>query len=143
MSIELVAGIVSQSLLALAWTADFVITMRAYLQFRLEKMRRSEDTMVSQAVRIERAYFTFAFIFLPALMVWLPMIGMMSPEDRFYLPAVLAWLVILVFGSVQFHVGLSPTRAAWMSALGSVDPDPLATAIMKERASGKEPGRNV
>jgi len=143
MSLEQVAGQVSQILMAIAWTIVFVLTMRAYLQFRLEKMTRGKNETLPHAVEIERSFFTFAFIFLPALMVWLPLIGVMPPDGPFYLPAVLAWLVILVFGSIQFHLGLTPTRAAWVSAISSAATGSFNDTLFKETTSGKEPGRNV
>ena len=143
MNLEQVAGAASQVSLAGIWTVAFILTMRSYLRFKLENMTRRDSAVLARAVRIERAFFAFSFIFLPSLMVWLPVIGLMSPEDQFFLPLVLTWLVILVFGSIHFHLGLRPARAAWIVAVGSSSPSSFEGEILKEKISGEELGRNV
>ena len=89
MSLGQVAVIASQVFLAAVWTVVFILSMRGYLQFKLEKMVRSGDGMMVQAAHLERSFFAFSFIFLPLLMVWLPLIGFMSPDDQLFLPVII------------------------------------------------------
>lgn len=87
---------------------------------------------------IKRSYAAFTFAFMPALASWLPALGRLPSTGELFVPAILTWLVLLVFGTMQFYLNLIPAKAAIMG--GGV---PVGAAVRSESASVAQQRRNV
>ncbi len=143
MDLERVVGVISQVALLMVWCIVLVLVSRIYLKLRGTAANRSQGEMTGEGIRIKRSFLTFVFGFMPALVVWLPAFGIVPPADPIFMPAVLAWLVLLIFGGLQFYLNLVPTKVALMAGMGIGGAETASMSATAESVSVKEPRRNV
>jgi len=137
------AEVVPEVVLTGAWTVVFLLTVRSYWWFRHNASTKRETELVIATKEMERAYFLFTLAFLPTLILWLPLIGLLPPKDTFYMPVVLAWLVLLLFGSLQFYLGLTPETAILKALASSGPTETRGEPATSSGAFRDESSRNV
>ncbi len=143
MDIERIAGAVSQTVLGAVWLVVVALTARVYLRIATRAESTTNAGLTADEARIKRSFAAFALALMPALAAWLPAFGLLPSTDQLFIPAVLAWLVLLVFGTLQFHLNLIPAKAALMAVVSMESGDSIGAAASSKLASVAQRRRNV
>jgi hypothetical protein len=143
MDIERIAGVLSQAVLGVVWFVVVATTARVYLRIATRAKSTTNAGLTADEARIKRSFAAFALAFMPALAAWLPAFGRLPSTDQLFIPAVLAWLVLLVFGTLQFYLNLIPAKAALMAVVSMESVDSIGAAAPSKLASVAQRRRNV
>ena len=141
MDLERIAGAMSQAFLGAVWFIVMALTARVYLRIAARAKSTTNAGLTEDEARIKRSFVAYALAFMPALAAWLPAFGWLPSTDQMFVPAVLAWLVLLVFGTLQFHLNLIPAKAALMAVvsmeggglIGAVAPSEVTSVTQRRR----------
>jgi len=141
MDLERIAGAMSQAFLGAVWFIVMALTARVYLRIAARAKSTTNAGLTADEARIKRSFAAYALAFMPALAAWLPAFGWLPSTDQMFVPAVLAWLVLLVFGTLQFHLNLIPAKAALMAVvsmeggglIGAVAPSEVTSVTQRRR----------
>jgi len=142
MDLERIAGALSQALLGAAWLTVVTLTARVFLEVS-KADEHSGSVLTRDESEIRRSYATFTFAFMPALAAWLPVFGWMPSSDQLFFPVILTWLVLLVFGALQFHLNLLPAKAALVAVVSMEGGGVIRQVAPSEMAPSAQPRRNV
>jgi len=143
MDLERIAGAMSQILLGVVWFIVVALTARVYLRLMTRAKSTMKADLTADDARIKHSFSAFALAFMPSLAAWLPAFGLLPSTDQLFVPAILAWLVLLVFGTLQFHLNLMPAKAALMAVMSMETGDSIGTAAPSESSSTAQQLRNV
>jgi hypothetical protein len=143
MNLGQMVGVASQIFLMAFWFMAVVLAARFHLRLMAQGAQASRPDPVVETSRIRRSFTVFCLAFMPALAVWLPIFGRISPADQLFVPAILAWLILLVFGTLQFCLNLAPSNTALMAVMGMEGGESMRKTTAARTASPEEPRRNV
>jgi hypothetical protein len=143
MDFERIAGVMSQAVLGAVWFIVVALTARVYLRIATPEKSMTNPSLNADEKRVKTSFAAFALAFMPALAAWLPAFGCLPSTDQLFIPAILTWLVLLVFGTLQFHLNLIPARAALMAVVSMEGGDLIGATAHSQATSAAQRRRNV
>ena len=143
MDFERLVWILTQVMLVAAWVMVISFTGRGYLRLASRTKSEKESGVTTEEARIRRSFLGFAGIFMPSLAALLPVFALLPATDQLFIPSVFTWLVLLVFGTLQYSLNLIPMKAALAIIAGLEDADPRPVAVPFQSASSEHQRRNV
>jgi len=143
MEIERTAGTIMQVGLLVVWFFILVLISKVHLNLGRAAMNRPNREMAAVGDRVKRSFRFFAFGFMPVLALILPAFVLIPPADPVFVPAALAWFVLLIFGALQFYLNLVPARMVLTGGGGLASPDTARKVAAAESSSVREHRRNV